>query len=191
MTRGSETADGRAEGDWVVVVDPAWTPDGARPGGQEPPAEAMIGGWLVGSDGSPGPFRPNPGYRPSEPGSPTTPVDAAARLAARGAATVDVLLHTLASADLGVALDERGVAVVAPAPDGMPCVLVASAPAHRAGVPASGWQDVTLRDLVKALPGNGVDVLLDPSSPASTRLAATALRQFLAEPAASRTPGAG
>jgi hypothetical protein len=153
-------------GEWVVLVDPGWQRDG------EPPPEAVVGGWLL------------DGYRPAGPGSPTDPVDATAQLAARGEVAVDRLLAAVAGAALEIAVDPDGVAVVLPAPDGVPCVLVASAAAHRADLPAAGWQQVTAGQLAGALPEDGIDVLVNPASVAPTRLAAGALRRFLADTAA-------
>src|SRR5215468_6805410 len=124
-------------GEWVVLVDPAWQRDG------EPPPEAVVGGWLLDAAGVAGRFEPNPGYRPAGPGSPTDPVDATAQLAARGEVAADRLLAAVAGAALEIAVDPDGVAVVLPAPDGVPCVLVASAAAHRADLPAASWQQVT------------------------------------------------
>jgi hypothetical protein len=83
---------------------------------------------------------------------------------------------------LGVAVDEQGMALVAPAPDDVPSVLVATAPAHRARVDAPGWREVTVAELAAALPPQGVDVLLNPGAPMSTRLTADAVRDSVANP---------
>jgi hypothetical protein len=160
-------------GDWSYIVDPAWQP---AEEGDEPPAEAVVGGWFVRDDGEVSLFRPNPGYEPSSPGLPTDPVDAALQhLAAEDGDGAD-LLSALADVLLGVAVDERGMALVAPAPDGVPSVLVATAPPHRSRVDTPAWREVTVTELAAALPAQGVDVLLNPGAPASTRLTADAIR---------------
>ncbi|ALG10353.1 type VII secretion system-associated protein [Kibdelosporangium phytohabitans] len=159
---------------WVFMIDPAWAPGSDD---AQPPVEAVVGGWYIGQDGETGMFQPNPDYQPSEPGLPTDPVDAAVQLMVRGDGDGDELLKTLHQVVLGVALDEEGNPVVAPAPDGVPSVLVTTAPAHREQVNAPDWAEVTLRELAEALPDEGIDVLLNPGAPASIRLLATVVKQ--------------
>ncbi|MEU5853193.1 type VII secretion system-associated protein [Saccharopolyspora shandongensis] len=162
----------------VFLVDPAWQEQGGDP--QEPPLEAVVGGWYVEADGTTGRFQPNPDYVPSSPGSPTDPIDATLRLLNKGEADTDALLATLRDAVLGVAVDEDGNPVVTPAPDGVPSVLVTTAPAHQPRVQVAGWQEATTAELAEALPEEGIDVLVNPGSDASMRLLASALRSAVA-----------
>lgn len=166
-------------GEWTYLVDPAWQPAAE---GDEPPPAAVVGGWFVREDGAASLFRPNPDYEPSRPNLPTDPVDVAMQRLADGDGDADDLLSALPDVLLGVAVDGQGMALVVPAPDGVPSVLVASAPVHRARVAAPGWREVTAAELAEALPPDGVDVLLNPGAPASTRLAADALRAYVHEP---------
>jgi hypothetical protein len=165
------------EAQWVYLVDPAW--QGANED-EDPPPAAVVGGWFVEADGSTGYFRPNPGYQPSEAGLPTDPVDAALQLVVSGEAEGDELLTATKDIIFGVAVDEDGVAVVAPAPDDAPSVLVTTAPSHRERVTTAGWVEATIEELVAALPDTGVDVLLNPGAPASIRLIAKSLKDFVA-----------
>ena len=161
------------------MIDPAWQPTRE---GDEPPPEAVVGGWFVEEDGEISLFRPNPAYQPSRPGLPTDPVDVALQRLAAGECDGDDLLSTLPDVLLAVAVDEQGTALVAPAPDDVPSVLVTTAPAHRARVDAPAWREVTVAQLAEALPAEGVDVLLNPGAPTSTRLLADAIRRSAARP---------
>jgi hypothetical protein len=161
---------------WMFLIDPAW--DTERDG--TPPAEAVVGGWLAEADGSTGAFHPNPDYRPSHPDSPTDPVDATLQLVNRGEADADALLATLVAAVLGVAMDQQGNPLVAVAPDGVPSVLVTTAPLHRSRVEASGWQEVRAAELAEVLPDNGIDLLVNPGAPASMRIVAASLKKAVA-----------
>jgi hypothetical protein len=178
--------DGEAqEGQWVFMVDPAWQPPNE---GDDPPVEAVVGGWWVDPDGATGLFRPNPSYQPSQEDYPTDPVDAALQLVVRGEADGDELLASMHEIMLGVALDEDGDAVVAPAPDDSPSLLVTTAPAHRARVHTDNWAEVTVAELAESLPDEGLDVLINPGAPASMRLLASAVKrsvQDVAEQAAT------
>lgn len=157
---------------WMLMVDPGWQP---TTDGETPPDEVVVGGWFVDDDGNVAPFQGNPGYRPADPDAPTDPVDAALQLVLRGEAEGDQLLSALAEVVLGIAVDDEGLPVVAPAPDDVPSVLVTTAPLHRANVEVSGWVDLTVADLVEALPEEGVDVLLNPGAARSMRVLASAL----------------
>jgi hypothetical protein len=172
---------------WVFLIDPAWQPTEES---DEPSPEAVVGGWYADSNGEQGRFLPNPAYEPSEPGLPTDPVDVALQLVVSGKADGDELLQATREVILGVAVDDEGYAVVAPAPDGVPSALVATAPRHRERVNAPGWVEVTVEDLAAGLPDEGVDVLLNPGAPASMRLIAGVLKDFLArgETTAARPP---
>ncbi|MEV0679404.1 type VII secretion system-associated protein [Actinosynnema sp. NPDC050436] len=162
------------QGVLLLLIDSAWTPTDAVP---DPPPAAVVGGWPVLPDGSRGRFEPNPGHRPSTPDSPLDPVDAVLGLLARGEVGADVLTAALRDVVLGVAVDERGAAVVRPAPDDVPSVLVTTSPGHRRRVRAAGWRDVVLEQLAAALPDRGVDVLLNPGAPMSLRLPADTVRE--------------
>jgi hypothetical protein len=179
--------DGEAqEGQWVFMVDPAWQPPNE---GDDPPVEAVVGGWWVETDGTTGLFRPNPSYEPSQPDYPTDPVDAALQLVVRGEADGEELLSSMREIMLGVALDEDGDAVVAPAPDDAPSILVTTAPAHRSRVHSENWAEVTVAELAESLPDEGVDVLINPGAPASMRLLASAVKRSVRESAAATVGG--
>ncbi|GAA4545074.1 type VII secretion system-associated protein [Amycolatopsis samaneae] len=159
---------------WVLMVDTAWRPTEEQP---EPPDGAVVGAWYIGQNGTTGHFRPNPGYEPSEPGLPTDPVDANLQLVARGEAEMSDLLAVLPEIYFGLAVDETGLAVIEPAPDGVPSLLATTAPAHRPRVAAHGWVDVT----VKELADSGADVLFNPGAPASMRVPGTSLKALVNE----------
>ncbi|MDA3627910.1 type VII secretion system-associated protein [Saccharopolyspora oryzae] len=163
-----------AESRWVFLIDPAWHQQGRNL--PRPPREAVVGGWYVEADGTTGRFRSNPDYAPG-PDSPTDPVDAVLRLAVKGRLRAGELLAVLRDAEFGIAVDDEGAPVVAPAPDGEASILVTTAPAHRDRVRVAGWRDATAAELAEALPDEGVDVLLNPGSTASTRILASALRE--------------
>jgi hypothetical protein len=156
---------------WVFLVDPAWQP--AADGGS-PPAEAVVGGWLVTGDEI-GRFEPNPDYEPATPDSPTDPVDAALRLAADGEVDTDLLHAVIREQQFGVALDEHNRPVVAPAPDDVPSLLVTTAPAHRGQVRAEAWLVVDAGELAALLAEHGVDALVNPGACTSIRLLASAV----------------
>lgn len=179
-------SENESSGEWSFIVDPAWQPSAE---GDEPPPAAVVGGWLVREDGAISLFRPNPGYQPSRPGLPTDPVDVALQRLASGDGDGDELLSALPDVLLGVAVDEEGTALVAPAPDDVPSVLVATAPAHRSRVDAPAWREVTVAELAAALPAEGVDVLLNPGAPASTRLRADVVRWLVEEMTRQQPPG--
>jgi hypothetical protein len=156
----------------LFLIDQEWRPSAEQP---DPPMEALLGAWLVDDEGQPGKFQPNPVYRPLSPNSPLDPADAVLREMARTGAGVADLLTVLSDATLGIAVDHQGLALVRPAPDDEPCVLVATAFGHRRPeVPR--WVDVTVRELADVLPAEGVDVLLNPGAPTSMRLTADAIR---------------
>lgn len=164
---------------WAVVLDPAWQP---RFEGEQPPSYALVGGWPLDERGNPGRFEPNPGYVPSTAASPTDPADAVMRLMIEGRVPVDALVPTVRDAMLELAVSEDGYPLVGPAPDGAPCVAVVTAPSHRERVNAGGWATITAEQLLDALPPD-TDILLNPGSPASTRLLASALRASYTKPA--------
>ncbi|WP_370948054.1 type VII secretion system-associated protein [Amycolatopsis sp. cg5] len=158
----------------LLLVDPAWRPTDLEP---DPPAETAIGAWLIHADGTRSRFQPNPVYRPSTPDSPFDPVDAELRRLATGAPMTQALYETLRDVDLSLATDLAGTPLVRPAPDGIPSLLVTTSPPLRTYADAPAWLDVTLTDLATALPSSGLDVLLNPGSPASLRLTTPALHK--------------
>jgi hypothetical protein len=171
MTESAD--DDLPQGGLLLLIDSEWAPTEEAP---DPPMEALLGAWLVKPDGVRGRFQPNPVYRPSNPDSPLDPVDAVLGLLARGEIGADQLPAVLCDVVFGVAVDERGIAIVRPAPDGVPAVVVTTAYGHRDRVGAAGWRDVTLAQLADALPARGVDVLLNPGASASMRVLADAIR---------------
>jgi hypothetical protein len=151
---------------------------------EPPPLAAIVGGWLVRTDGTVGRFEANPEYQPATPDSPTDPVDAALRLAARGEMEFDAVFSVLHEAVFGVALDEGEEPLIAPAPDEVPCLLVTTAPAHRSLVAAHAWREVDIEELSALLSEHEVDVLLNPGVSTSTRLLADTIERATVAPAA-------
>jgi hypothetical protein len=180
------------EGDqWVFLIDPAWQAENkdAAEAPARPPMEAVVGGWFVEQDGTTGRFHANPAYEPSRPDSPTDPVDATLQLVVRGEAEPDMLLSAMREGTFGIAVGEDNTPLVAPSPDDVPSVLVATSPAHSrrlSEVPA--WAEVSLRQLADLLPEEGVDVLLNPGAPSSMRLIAGALKEAATEPQPNHQP---
>lgn len=173
----SETPAEEGDEQLMLLIDPGWS---ATPEEPEPPFERIVGGWRLHPDGSTGRFQANPGYQPTTPDSPTDPVDAVVHLVLDGESDGNDLLTVLPDAELGVALDEDGVAIVTESPDGVPSVLVTTAAAHRERIEAPGWMIVDVTQLAEALPPEGVDVLLNPGAPASMRVLASAVREAAA-----------
>jgi hypothetical protein len=169
-----EEAPDESVQNWAMMLDPGWQP---RHPDEEPPPEAMVGGWRLDEKGNAGPFEPNPGYLPSSADSPTDPADAVLRLVAEGRESVDSVLPVIGDALLEVAAED-GWPLVGPAPDGAPCVAVVTAPAHRQRVDAAEWYQLTSAQLLEALPPD-TDILLNPGAPGSMRLLASALRDRL------------
>jgi hypothetical protein len=159
---------------WVFLIDPAWQapePAADSEGAEGPPMDAVVGGWLVTADGTVGTFSANPGYRPSQPGSPTDPVDATLQLLVRGEADSDALFAVIRESVFDVALDEDGKPIIAPAPDDVLSLLVSTAPAQRFRVQTDNWRaSVTAKELADLLREHEVDLLLNPGGPASIRL---------------------
>jgi hypothetical protein len=164
---------------WLFLVDPAWQ---AAEDGQNPPAESVVGGWLV-TDGVVGRFEPNPDYEPLTPESPTDPVDAALRMAADGEVDSDALFAVIRESEFGVALDEHQRPLIAPAPDDVLSLLVTTAPAHRGRVRAEAWQVVNAAELAGMLAEHEVDALVNPGATTSTRLLAATIADAAVHPA--------
>jgi hypothetical protein len=174
-TSGSDAADdipewqparhGDIPDNWLLLVDPAWV----REGDERPPRRAIMGGWLVDDHGRAGLFRPNPEFRPTGPNTPTDPIDAVLRLVGRGEAMVDQLVPTLRDAIVELAVDQVNLPLIGPAPDGVPCVGVATAPLHRVRATGARWREMPGRNLAGVVPRD-TDILLNPESPAAFRL---------------------
>ncbi|MEV7043718.1 type VII secretion system-associated protein [Amycolatopsis sp. NPDC051061] len=164
----------------LLLLDPALIASDEQ---DEVPAHVVLGAWLVDEPGRPSRVHSNPHYRPSTPESPLDPVDVVLRALAGGEDVGDQLAAVLRDTVLAIATAEDGTAVVRAAPDGVPSVQVATSHGHRAGAgDADRWLDVTVEDLAAALPPEGVDVLLNPGSPASMWVLADAIRAVAAEP---------
>jgi hypothetical protein len=174
------------EDQWVFLIDPDWEPENE---GDQPPMEAIVGGWLTEPEGTTSSFHANPDYQPSGPDAPTDPVDATIRLVTQGRAESDDLLAVLRDAELAIAVDEEQTALVVPAPDDVPSVLVTTAPVNQRWVTGvSTWRDTSAAELAGALPDEGVDVLLNPGAPASIRLIARVLKDAVARESAAEQP---
>ncbi|TDV42177.1 type VII secretion system-associated protein [Actinophytocola oryzae] len=171
-------APAEPDGRFIFLVDPAWRPTEES---TTTPMTSIIGAWPLSDDGVRGRFQPNPVYFPSTPDSPLDPVDAVLGKLAAGEFDADLLPEVLTDVMFGIALDERGVAIVRHAPDGVPSVLVTTSYGHRERVDAADWRNVTLTELAEALPARGVDVLLNPGASTSMRVLADAVRAAVRE----------
>ncbi|WP_243791913.1 type VII secretion system-associated protein [Saccharopolyspora gloriosae] len=165
---------------WALVIDPAWQPESED---EEPPNEAVLGHWRIGTDGNVSTFQGNPDYQPSREGSPTDPVDAVLQLVVRGDYSDAALLEAMRDARLGIAMDADGNAVITPSPDDVPSVLVATSPTHARRVEVPAWREITAKALADSLPDEGVDVLLNPGAPTSMRVLASSIKDAMAETA--------
>ncbi|MBF6136032.1 type VII secretion system-associated protein [Nocardia otitidiscaviarum] len=154
-------------GDWLVLTHPSW--QGSAPE-MMPPPEVILGGWLIGEDGTPGPFEPNPNYVPTDETLPTDPLDAVLRRISNGDNVGgDEIIAALRGAVVEIGCDDRNEPLVGSAPDGVACVAVATAAIHKQRVEADRWwpvQGTVLPDIVPA----GVDILINPGGPAQFRL---------------------
>jgi hypothetical protein len=157
---------------WFVLLDPGWQPETE---GQQAPPAAVVGGWMLDEAGKPGPFQPNPGYLPGDESTPTDPTDAVLRLLIAGQDVGDQVVPTVRDAVLEIAVDDQDQPMVSQAPDGKPSVLVATAPVHKQRLDVQRWWPVVGTNLPEIVPA-GVDILLNPGSPASFRLSTDALR---------------
>jgi hypothetical protein len=153
----------------MVLVDPGW--DGKS---TSPPADAVIGGWELQPDGSTGPFRPNPRFRPSDPTMPTDPIDALLRRIAAGESLGTELVSTVRDSIVEIGCDEHNEPLLGTAPDNTPCVVVATAEAQKAHVDVDRWLPIHGNKLSHIIP-SGTDVLLNPAGSAPFRLIADTL----------------
>ncbi|MGA6205987.1 type VII secretion system-associated protein [Nocardia testacea] len=155
-----------------MLVDPGW--DGA---GQtaSPPVDVIVGGWELRGDGSTGPFRPNPRYRPSASTVPTDPIDAVLRLLAAGQQRGPDLVDAIRDSIVEIGCDEHGRPLLGTAPDNTPCVVVATAELQKARVDVDRWIPVHGSALTDIIPV-GADILLNPAGIAPFRLRTDTLR---------------
>ncbi|WP_159851083.1 type VII secretion system-associated protein [Nocardia sp. CY41] len=159
-------------GDWFVLFDPNWSGDPTR---DTPPVEVMVGGWRLEENGTLGPFRPNPGYRPQTPDTSSDPIDALLRLIAAGQDCGDQIVPTLLHTVVEIACDEDNRPRTALSPDDIPCVVVVTAELHKQHLPVPCWVSVLGSRLPEIIP-DGTDVWVNPGSDHPFRLAATAIR---------------
>lgn len=157
---------------WVLLIEPGWQQ--AHPD-EQPPPEAMVGGWLLDRDGNKGPFQPNPEFVPPNGTTPTDPTDAVLRRIAQGAAGMDDLITSLRDGVVEIALTADDEPIVVVSPDDVRCVLVVTAPAHRRQLESERWAAVTGDALADVVPA-GLDILLNPAGPAGFRLVTATLR---------------
>lgn len=159
------------QGDWFVLFDPNWAGD---PTQDAPPTEVMVGGWRL-EEGELGPFRPNPGYRPQTPNTPSDPIDALLRLIAAGEDRGDRIIPTLTHTVVEIACDDQNQPRIALSPDDIPCVVVVTAEIHKQRLTVPRWLSVLGSRLPEIVP-DGTDVWFNPSSDHQFRLATTAIR---------------
>ncbi|MGW5751314.1 type VII secretion system-associated protein [Nocardia rhamnosiphila] len=160
------------QGDWFVLFDPNWS---GNPTDKTPPVEVMVGGWRLEEDGELGPFRPNPGYRPQTPNTPSDPIDALLRLIAAGEDRGDRIIPTLKRTVVEIACDDQNQPRVALSPDDIPCVVVVTAEIHKHHLPVSRWLPVLGSRLSEIVPA-GTDVWFNPSSDHRFRLDTDVIR---------------
>jgi hypothetical protein len=162
-------------GEYVLLLDPAWSPDD----GAEPPVEAIAGLWPMREDGTLGRFRSNPDYRPTDADAPTDPIDSALRDIAYEQSGAEVLEVVLRDALVELALNGDGRPLLARSPDDVLCALIATAEPHRRRIAAPQWLRVTVEEIAELLP-DGADLLVNPEGPAAIRLTAGFVRRVAA-----------
>lgn len=146
---------------YFLLMDPDVEVD---PLAEVPPIEAVMGAWPLGADGTVGPFRSNPDYRPSSPMAAADPLDALLRLAGRGEAAAEQLQLTLRDMLFDIALNGDGRPLVVRSPDDAPCLAVATSGMQQELAPAPAWQRIDLVTLVSMLPDE-TDVLFNAGGP--------------------------
>jgi len=100
---------------------------------------------------------------------------------APGEADTDELVAAVRDSMLDVAATQTGELVLGPSPDGVPCALVATSTAHHRRDLAEHWWQLTIEEILAALPAD-TDVLLNPGGAESVRLLAAPLRAATADP---------
>ncbi|WP_174184218.1 type VII secretion system-associated protein [Nocardia barduliensis] len=157
--------------DWFVLLDPTFEISTTV----ELPADAIVGGWRILDDGAVGPFEPNPHYRPGDETAPTDPIDATLRLLVSAENVADDLVPMVRGSVVSLGCDEENRPAIGSSPDGVPCVVVATAEAQKRNVPVSRWWPISGDRLPEVIP-DGVDILLNPASSAPFRLRTDRLR---------------
>ncbi|RZU53489.1 hypothetical protein EV385_5418 [Krasilnikovia cinnamomea] len=160
--------------DFVLLVDSGRR---AEPGAGVS-AAAIVGRWPVSGDGSIGPFRNSPDYRPRDDTSVTDAVDALLRLAGQSPTATGTLQMLLRVAPFDLAMNGDGRPLVTRSPDDVPCVVVVTSAAHRRRVNPPGWRRVDLVALVTLL-ADGVDVLFNPAGAMLFRLTGDFIRETM------------
>ncbi|MGW1738677.1 type VII secretion system-associated protein [Nocardia sp. NPDC001965] len=156
-----------------MLLDPGWKPEDPE---QNPPDSMVMGGWALDGSGGMGPFEPNPGYRPADATTPTDPVDRILRLVAGGADMSTRIVPTLCDSVVQIGCDDRGDPLVGPAPDGVLCVPVVTAEAHKKQSAGVRWIPVRGSDLADVVPPD-IDILINPAGPVPFRLSTESLRR--------------
>ncbi|NUP29487.1 MAG: type VII secretion system-associated protein [Nocardia sp.] len=147
------------------MLDPAW---GISQ--DPPPPEIIVGGWMAEADGSAGPFQPNPRYRPSSDEMPTDPIDAVLRRIAGGEDQLgEKLLATVRDCVVAIGCDEDGRPLVGTSPDGVACIVIATAELQKSDIDVDRWVSVRGAELAGIAP-TGVDILINPAGAAPFRL---------------------
>ncbi|MGW1737681.1 type VII secretion system-associated protein [Nocardia sp. NPDC001965] len=157
---------------WFVLVDPGWDRTSSV---ASPPADAIVGGWELHADGTTGPFRPNPRYRPSALNVPTDPIDAVLRLIVTGQSLGAELVATLRDSIVEIGCDTRNRPLLGVAPDNTPCAVVTTAESQKAHVDVDRWIPVHGSKLIDVIP-DGADILINPTSATPFRLRSDRLR---------------
>ncbi|MFQ6393922.1 type VII secretion system-associated protein [Nocardia sp. KC 131] len=154
---------------WVALVDPRWQPTDPS---EVPPPSMIVGAWLLEEDAA-GLFQPNPEYVPDD-NSPSDPLDAVLRQIADGADAGGEVVPLLRKSMVEVGCDEHDQPLLGFAPDGVACVVVVTAAAHKRGIDVERWNAIPGGLLPQICPA-GADIMLNPSGSAAFRLRTEAL----------------
>ncbi|WP_370942207.1 type VII secretion system-associated protein [Amycolatopsis sp. cg5] len=161
---------------WFLLMDPAWSPATEN---DPPPIEAVVGLWPVEEEGKIGKFRPNPEYEPADENSPSDPLDAVLRLVLQGRAEAQHIQLMVRDSLFDIAMNGDGRPLITKSPDDISCVVVATGEPHRRKIGSPDWRRIDLGELVDLL-AEEVDVLFNPTGPASVRLTGDFMRETLA-----------
>ncbi|WP_033346258.1 type VII secretion system-associated protein [Catenuloplanes japonicus] len=161
---------------YFLFMDPDWVPAEED---EEPPIEAVIGFWPLREDGEIAPFVSNSRYRPRDENAVTDPLDAVLRLAGRGDATAAQIQLLLRDSLMDLGLNGDGRPLITRAPDGVPCVVLATSATQRRLAFAPQWRRADLAAVVAALPPD-TDALVNPGGPVPFRLTGGFLRDTAA-----------
>jgi hypothetical protein len=177
----------RAPGEWIPLVDPAWSAAG------EPPDWARLGSWRSDAAGGAAEWRDNPEYRPSPAAlgwpEPADPVDAAMQAAVTGYGASEEVCRALARTRMAVFRAPGGGPVTALAPDDVTAVVpVFTSPRQLAAAGRLSFETLGLGELLDRVP-EGHAVYLNPTGPVSMTVETAELRAAAAE-AAGEAPTA-